>query len=75
LQSDDKAAAKIGRGKKKQNQGGGRGKALRRFRQFGYQAASPTVEAFHSAIKDIVRAKLAKSGGDWIPSFSTNPTT
>jgi len=33
--------------------------------KFGYQAASPTVEAFHSAIKDIVRAKLAKSGGDW----------
>ena len=33
--------------------------------KFGYQAASPTVEAFHSAIKDIVRTKLAKSGGDW----------
>ena len=33
--------------------------------KFGYQAASPTVEAFHSAIKDIVRAKLARSGGDW----------
>lgn len=33
--------------------------------KFGYQAASPTVEAFHGAIKDIVRQKLAKSGGDW----------
>jgi len=33
--------------------------------KFGYQAASPTVEAFHSAIKDIVRTKLAKSGSDW----------
>src|SRR5260370_406716 len=33
--------------------------------KFGYQAASPTVEAFHSTIKDIVRTKLAKCGGDW----------
>lgn len=33
--------------------------------KFGYQAASPTVEAFHGAIKDIVRQKLARSGGDW----------
>jgi hypothetical protein len=33
--------------------------------KFGYQSASPTVEAFHSAIKDIVRKKLAKAGGDW----------
>jgi phosphohistidine swiveling domain-containing protein len=33
--------------------------------KFGYQAASPTVEAFHGAIKDIVRQKLAGSGGDW----------
>jgi len=33
--------------------------------KFGYQAASPTVEAFHGAIKDIVRRKLAGSGGDW----------
>lgn len=33
--------------------------------KFGDQAMSPTVEAFHSAIKDIVRTKLAKCGGDW----------
>src|SRR5712692_7856531 len=33
--------------------------------EFGYQAPSLTVEAFHSSIKDIVRAKLAKSAGDW----------
>jgi hypothetical protein len=33
--------------------------------KFGEQAMSPTVEAFHSAIKDIVRSKLAKCGGDW----------
>ncbi len=33
--------------------------------KFGYQSASPTVEAFHSAIKDIVRRKLDQCGGDW----------
>jgi hypothetical protein len=33
--------------------------------KFGYQAASPIVEAFHSAIKDLVRSRLAKLGGDW----------
>ncbi len=33
--------------------------------KYGDQAASPVVEAFHSAIKDIVRRKLEKSGGDW----------
>jgi len=33
--------------------------------KYGYQAASPTVEAFHGAIKDIVRQKLAKAGADW----------
>ena len=33
--------------------------------KFGYQAASPTVEAFHGAIKDLVRSKLATLGGDW----------
>jgi phosphohistidine swiveling domain-containing protein len=33
--------------------------------KFGYQAASPTVEAFHGAIKEIVRKKLAQAGGDW----------
>jgi phosphohistidine swiveling domain-containing protein len=33
--------------------------------KFGDQAASPTVAAFHGAIKDLVRTKLAKSGGDW----------
>src|SRR5258708_24883701 len=33
--------------------------------KFGYQAASPTVEAFHVAIKDVVRSKFATLGGDW----------
>jgi hypothetical protein len=33
--------------------------------KYGYQAASATVEAFHGAIKEIVRRKLAQSGGDW----------
>lgn len=33
--------------------------------KFGDQALSATVEAFHSAIKDIVRQRLAASGGDW----------
>jgi hypothetical protein len=33
--------------------------------KFGYQAASPTVEAYHGAIKDLVRSKLATFGGDW----------
>src|SRR5882672_11556059 len=33
--------------------------------KFGYQAASPTVEAFHSAIKDLVRSRLAKLGSGW----------
>lgn len=33
--------------------------------KYGDQAASPVVEAFHSAIRDIVRRKLGESGGDW----------
>ena len=33
--------------------------------KYGDQAGSPIVEAFHSAIKDIVRSKLDVSGGDW----------
>jgi hypothetical protein len=33
--------------------------------KYGDQALSATVEAFHSAIKDIVRQRLAASGGDW----------
>lgn len=33
--------------------------------KFGDANASPTVEAFHSAVKDIVRRKLAQSGGHW----------
>jgi len=33
--------------------------------KFGYQAASPIVEAFHGAIKDLVRSRLAQLGGDW----------
>ena len=33
--------------------------------KFGDANASPTVEAFHAAVKDIVRQKLAESGGHW----------
>jgi phosphohistidine swiveling domain-containing protein len=33
--------------------------------KFGYQARSATVEAFHSAIKDIVRERLGRCGGNW----------
>jgi hypothetical protein len=33
--------------------------------KFGDEAASPLVEAFHSAVKDRVRQALAESGGDW----------
>jgi hypothetical protein len=33
--------------------------------KFGDHAMSPTVEAFHSAIKDLVRTKLSAAGGDW----------
>jgi hypothetical protein len=33
--------------------------------KFGDGNASATVEAFHSAIRDIVRTKLAESGGHW----------
>lgn len=33
--------------------------------QYGDQAASPLVEAFHSAVKDLVRTRLAACGGDW----------
>jgi len=33
--------------------------------KFGDEARSPTVAAFHGAIKDLVRQKLALSGGDW----------
>jgi phosphohistidine swiveling domain-containing protein len=33
--------------------------------KFGGTNASPTVEAFHGAIRDIVRQKLAQSGGHW----------
>ena len=33
--------------------------------KFGDAAASPLVEAFHSAVKDLVRQRLAASGGDW----------
>ena len=33
--------------------------------KYGDQAGSPIVEAFHSAIKDIVRSKLDESGVDW----------
>lgn len=33
--------------------------------KFGDANASPTVEAFHAAVKDIVRRKLEESGGHW----------
>jgi PEP-utilising enzyme, mobile domain len=33
--------------------------------KFGDQCSTPVVEAFHLAIKDLVRRKLAESGGDW----------
>jgi phosphohistidine swiveling domain-containing protein len=33
--------------------------------KYGDQALSATVEAFHSAIKDIVRDRLDRTGGDW----------
>ena len=33
--------------------------------KFGDEAASPLVEAFHSAVKDLVRQRFAASGGDW----------
>ncbi|TDK45707.1 PEP-utilizing enzyme [Antarcticimicrobium luteum] len=33
--------------------------------KFGEANASPTVEAFHAAVKDLVRRKLDASGGHW----------
>ncbi len=33
--------------------------------KYGDQANSPVVEAFHSAIKDLVRSRLDESGVDW----------
>lgn len=33
--------------------------------KFGAGSASPTVDAFHGAIKDIVRRKLDQAGGNW----------
>ncbi|WP_158970813.1 PEP-utilizing enzyme [Chachezhania sediminis] len=33
--------------------------------KFGDANASPTVDAFHAAVKEIVRTKLAASGGHW----------
>ena len=33
--------------------------------KYGEQAASPIVEAYHSAIKDLVRRRLDEVGGDW----------
>lgn len=33
--------------------------------KFGDANASPTVEAFNNAVKDLVREKLAQSGGHW----------
>ena len=33
--------------------------------KFGDEAASPLVEAFHSAVKDLVRQRFAASGQDW----------
>lgn len=33
--------------------------------KYGEQAASAVVEAYHSAIKDIIRRRLDETGGDW----------
>ena len=33
--------------------------------KYGDESASALVEAFHSAVKDLVRRRLAQSGGDW----------
>ena len=33
--------------------------------KFGDEASSPLVEAFHSAVKDLVRQRFAASGRDW----------
>lgn len=33
--------------------------------KFGDACSTPVVEAFHLAIKDLVRRKLSESGGDW----------
>jgi len=33
--------------------------------KFGYQAKFPVVEAYHAAVKDLVRRKLKEAGGDW----------
>lgn len=33
--------------------------------KYGDRAKFPTVEAFHSAIKDLVRRRLDQAGGDW----------
>ena len=33
--------------------------------KFGDEAASPLVEAFHSAVKDLVRQRFAASGKQW----------
>lgn len=33
--------------------------------KYGYQSKSPVVEAYHAAIKDLVRRKLDEAGGDW----------
>ena len=33
--------------------------------KYGERAKFPTVEAYHSAVKDLVRKRLDQSGGDW----------
>ena len=33
--------------------------------KFGDQCTTPVVEAFHSAVKDLVRRKFAESGQSW----------
>lgn len=33
--------------------------------KYGQESASALVEAFHSAVKDLVRQRLAEGGGDW----------
>ena len=41
--------------------------------KFGQPTASPVVEAFHATIKDLVRKKLAESGGNWDSFVFDNP--
>ena len=33
--------------------------------KYGDQPSSPVVEAYHNAIKDLIRRRLDETGGDW----------